>query len=250
MSQQFGSDLIPTSFRLQAEKWHDATLAHVSNTLLVVHHFIRTLVEEACPDKPVREELWSFLLDELTECYRRSMDHARFLLHVELDGKAVTCNPEFGRSLQEARQRRLRETYADLAAPLPSTKSVDVPGNGVPGGGGGTYLKLDDLLANPNIDDGAGDVEAICGRIHDVMRSYYEVARSRFVDNICTQAVDHFLLSGKSSPLHVFGPERVLTMTDEQLDMIAGEDTASRNRRNELNRRIELLEEAKKIFRG
>jgi len=33
------------------------------------------------------------------------------------------------------------------------------------------------------------------------IKSYYKVARKRFVDAVCLQAVNHFLVSGKTSPL-------------------------------------------------
>lgn len=229
--------MIPTTFRLQATKWEAAALAHVSNAVLVVHHFIHELVGEACPDEAVRAELWSFLLDDLTGRYRRAMEHARFLLRVELDGKAVTCNPEFDRALREARGKRLAEDVEDLA--------VSIPGE-LRGVRGGLYIHLDDL----DRDDTGGGSDAVCAKIHDVMKSYYDVARSRFIDNICVQAVDHFLLSGEASPLRVFDHNRVLSMTADQLEMIAGEDSATRNNRKMLKERIGLLDKALKILRG
>jgi len=62
---QFGTVMTPTTFRVQAEKWESIALAHVSNAVLVVHNFIFTLIEEACPDPLVREPLWSLVLDKL-----------------------------------------------------------------------------------------------------------------------------------------------------------------------------------------
>lgn len=216
--------------------------------MLVVHHFITGLIEESCPDERTREELWSFLLDELTPCYKRAMDRARFLLKVELEGKAVTCNPGFNRDLKELEIGRKREAYKDMASPLPGSNDDPeyVPRE--------LYVRLDKLLADSDAEAparGAGaGADEMCAKIHDVMKSYYEVARSRFVDNVVVQAVDHHLLSGDSSPLKVFGPERVLSMTADQLDMIAGEDAAGKERRIQLKQRIARLEEAKKVLRG
>jgi hypothetical protein len=173
-------------------------------------------------------------MDEFTECYRRAMDHAKFLLHVELDGKAVTCNPHFEKTLGSNRTDRMKkilEPFAQTFAKLfPATKFIDMK----------DITTYAENTTNP---------DAICGAIHDVMRSYYDITRSRFVDNICVQVVDHFLLSGEKSPLRVLSSDRVLKMTPEELDMVAGEEAVSKSTREMLNRSIAALEEAKKILK-
>ena len=35
--------------------------------------------------------------------------------------------------------------------------------------------------------------------LHDTLKPYYKVARKRFVDAVCLQVVDHFLVSGEAS---------------------------------------------------
>jgi hypothetical protein len=37
--------------------------------------------------------------------------------------------------------------------------------------------------------------------LHNTLKPYYKVARKRFVDAVCLQAVDHFLLRGEASLL-------------------------------------------------
>jgi hypothetical protein len=224
-------------------KWEDITLAHVKNAVLVVHHFIYELITHTCPDERVRSELWSSLLEDLTQCYRRAMDHAKFLLHVELDGKAVTCNPEFERLLTNARSERVKGVLKPLMKTLGNQNTESSNAKDI----NRDYIRLDHIAA---YTDGTTNVGTVCGQIHDVLESYYTVARSRFVDNICSQVVDHFLLSGNQSPLRVFSPGHVLSMKVEKLDMIAGEDAVSRSRRETLTRTISKLKEAKGILQG
>ncbi|KAK0616433.1 P-loop containing nucleoside triphosphate hydrolase protein [Immersiella caudata] len=233
----FGNSVIPAMFKMQAQKWEALTLNHMSNAVLIVHHFILAVIEEACPDPTVRDPLWALLLEELIPCYRRAMEHAKFLLSVELNGPAVTCNPAFQISMENSRQARL--THAA------KKHTVEVP-RGVKGVQEGNYINVDDLAKCTD----ANTTSEVVLRIHDVTKSYYEVARTRFVDNICAHAVDHFLLSAEDGPLKVFNSEFVTRMTDEDLDTVAGEDTVSRNQRVLLKQQMELLEKAVKILRS
>ena len=214
--------MVSTAFREQAKNWEDIALSHMSSAIRTVHHFIREIFKAACPDKQIRTELWSFILEDLTSRYREAMEYARFLLRVEVDGKVVTCNPHFDYTLKKTQKSRL-------------SKLFEVAG-----------LNFEGTFVPPNRDDSSD----VCEKIHDVLKSYYEVARSRFVDNICTYAVDHFLLSGEKSPLRVLSSERVMAMTAVQLDTVAGEDSASRSLRGDLEGRIATLEMSMRVLRG
>ena len=84
--------------------------------------------------------------------------------------------------------------------------------------------------------------------IHDILQSYYEVARKRFVDNVCKQATDHFLVNGPETPLRVFSPLFVSRMTDEQLERIAREEPHVEKQRTKLTNDIESLRKAKRVL--
>lgn len=90
----------------------------------------------------------------------------------------------------------------------------------------------------------------VCEDIHDILKSYYEVSRKRFVDTICQQVIDHDLLNGKGSPLRLFRPELVLGMDEVRLEMIAGEDSITRGQREKLGIEMQSLEAALKVLRG
>ena len=84
--------------------------------------------------------------------------------------------------------------------------------------------------------------------LHDILRSYYKVARKRFVDNVCMQAADFYLVTGPDTPIKVFSPKFVHKLSSEQLDSIAGEDASRKRKRAELKREIESLEQARKLL--
>ena len=84
--------------------------------------------------------------------------------------------------------------------------------------------------------------------LHDILKSYYKVARKRFVDVVCMQAVDHYLITGPAAPVKLFSPTFVSALKEDQLDRIAGEDVSTRRKREELRREIGNLTNGKKIL--
>ncbi|KAK5188467.1 hypothetical protein LTR96_011422 [Exophiala xenobiotica] len=94
-----------------------------------------------------------------------------------------------------------------------------------------------------------GNVEYIKEEIHDILWSYYKVARKRFVDDVYRQAVDNCLLTGPMSPLAVFTQEWVIALDAEKLARIAQEVSVTRARREALTRKFLDLETAVRILR-
>jgi hypothetical protein len=105
-----------------------------------------------------------------------------------------------------------------------------------------------DLDSVKNATINKSNVEHVKEEIHDILRSYYKVARKRFVDNVY-QAVDHFLLTGPSSPLAVFNQEWVISLESDQLEAIAGESPITKQRRAVLLKKIQDLEDASRILK-
>ncbi|KAL8941287.1 MAG: hypothetical protein Q9216_002348 [Gyalolechia sp. 2 TL-2023] len=92
------------------------------------------------------------------------------------------------------------------------------------------------------------NLEHVIQDLHDILKSYYKVARKRFVDVMCMQAADYYLVTGPDAPARVFTPAFVSGLTTEQLESIAGEELVSRKKRVTLTREIGNLENGKKIL--
>jgi hypothetical protein len=65
--------------------------AHIANAILIVHHFIRNILDKCCPDSAIRDELWNFLFDDLQSRYKRAVSHTEFLLGT-FSGKMLPKN--------------------------------------------------------------------------------------------------------------------------------------------------------------
>ena len=171
-------------------------------------------------------------MDKLLVAYRKAMDHARFLLFIERKGGPCTFNHYFNSTLQEKRNDRLIEPMNQLAF-FDSEYNEDVL----------HVSKLKKLTVDKSNDD------QVCDDIFDAVSSYYKVARKRFVDNVCQQAILHMLLRAEDGPLTFFSSDMVMGLAEEELDAIAGEDEDSKLTRVSLEREIRNLEAAVKVLR-
>jgi hypothetical protein len=84
--------------------------------------------------------------------------------------------------------------------------------------------------------------------IHDILQSYYKVARKRVVDVLCMQAANYHLLTGPDTPLTILNPEFVRTISVEDMESIAGENSTLTRKRQEFTKAIADLEKGKKIL--
>ena len=111
--------------------------------------------------------------------------------------------------------------------------------------GFGRVIRAEDLFQHNHMSND----EHTTQDLHDILQSYYKVARKRFVDNLRMQVADHFLISGPDTPLTLFSPKFVASLTHEQLEEAAGEDHHVKRQRAALEREMHDLEEARKILR-
>jgi hypothetical protein len=109
----------------------------------------------------------------------------------------------------------------------------------------GPVVRLADMMSSHPMSN----TEHVVQDLHDILFSYYKVARKRFVDSVCMQATDHYLVNGPKTPLTLFSPTFVSSLNAEQLEIIAGEDQGTRRTRSNIKKEIASLEEAKKILK-
>lgn len=112
----------------------------------------------------------------------------------------------------------------------------------------GSTAAFEHLRIATEVDDHMSNTRYTAQYIHDILESYYQVATRRFVDNVCMQAADYYLVTGPSTPLKLFAPSLITRMTPEQLESIAGEDAMVSRKRLQLKKEIEELEMGRKIL--
>lgn len=192
------------------------------------------MLEHVFVDEQVKRELYDdVLLEKQQVAYQQAMGHARFLLEIEREGKPITFNHYFNAELQKGQNSRLQQSLVALA--------IDQPN-------GGKVVNLEAIMSGLSMNK--SNPEQVREYLHDILKSYYKVSAKRFVDVVCQQAINHFLLNGKDSPLHVFSTDLVFDLDAGALETIAGEDEVTKQERERLAREIDSLQAAAKVLRG
>ncbi len=93
----FDPSLLPVIWRKQSTNWDGLTLGYVSDIVSIVHKFIFALISAICEDQRVQSTPMSMLMDGLIDCYKKSIDHAEFIISVEKDGTLLNNEPLFRR---------------------------------------------------------------------------------------------------------------------------------------------------------
>jgi hypothetical protein len=238
----FGGAILSSAFREQSSKWEKLTQVYVSKVILAIHRFMITAVNMLCTDIRVQQEIWSSILEEVLDRYRAAMNQARFLVSTEREKRPYTLNHYFNEELQISRGNR-------IAALLEGKARREVQANAFGKGVVTTDNLIVDLESVRHATTSKSNAEHVKEELHDILQSYYKVARKRFVDNVYHQAIDHCLLTGPASPLAVFSQEWAIKLEAEQLENIAGESPITKERRSTLEKKINDLEVAMRILK-
>lgn len=168
-------------FKEQSKKWEEITIGYVSDVIVLVHHFIDQVLRQSCSDDRVREELWNnHLTEKLQASYHHAMSHAKFVLAVERGSRPYTLNHYFNDNLQKAQNSRVTSQLKIIGREWDLRDDDDIVR--------GYFVFRPEQLDGLSINK--ANSEQTLEYIHDILKSYYKVARKRFVDVVCQQAVD------------------------------------------------------------
>ncbi|EEY14891.1 interferon-induced GTP-binding protein Mx1 [Verticillium alfalfae VaMs.102] len=234
-----GGSALAEAFRHQSQKWEPLALRYTSQAIRIVHHFIVELLKVVCPDESMRGHLMSMVLQQkLCNSYKRAMKHTQFILDIERNGPPYTLNHYFNENLHKCRTAR-------LAA---SIRTHSVLQSSWDERGGQIRMVAIDPSQLSQITTHKSNSLQVHEDIHDILKSYYKVARKRFVDVVCQQSILYYLLDVGDGPLNIFTPELVSELDDKKLNAVAGEDFLTRNHRDQLVREVDNYKKAAAVL--
>jgi hypothetical protein len=157
-----------------------------------------------------------------------------FIIKVELFGTPHTIDNFYKNELQRLHNQRVETAMSKLAV---GCKAHD---------------QFKRMVALDQIGQAVpmGNVDFTVRDIHSILKAYYKVVRKRFVNTLCMQVTDHHLLNGEGSPLRIFSPLWVGSLSNEKLESIAGEDLTSKRLRKNLSSEVKALEDGRKVLRA
>ncbi|KAL8721074.1 MAG: hypothetical protein Q9181_007788 [Wetmoreana brouardii] len=224
--------LLPVLYHEQMKYWQYYTMEHIDRVIEATHSFIFSLLRHVCPNAAIGDHFWARLIGPLLLSYDKAIAHAKLLLEIEELGNMRTLNHYFALTLKKLRLSRMQKRLENS----PSWYTQDDNKE--------TLLRLKDVL-NMHISNEDQAVEDL----HDILQSYYKLARKQFVDAVSKGAVDYHLLTVSDGPLRVCSPQLVGMLSDKELDQIAGETIESAAERAHIMRRLKSLEAGQEAFR-
>ncbi|KGO67535.1 Dynamin [Penicillium italicum] len=229
----FNSSILPSVLKKQSAKWPSLAEGYICDIISMVHIFTSKALDISCGNHRLGQNILSFLMDGLIEKYRQALSMTDFLLRIEREGTPMTLNHYLNSNLQKCRQERI------TTAAKKSAISVEYGNHSTE-----ECVRVSDLTQIHHMSN----VQQTVQDIHDILKSYYKVARKRFTDNMCMQAADYYLVTGPAAPMKLFSPSWIYTLSDEQMEQIAGEEFSIRKKRRLLQRKVKELETGRKIL--
>lgn len=215
------------------DKWDGITLAHVSNVILLVHHFTLHALAMACPFGHMRSRLLAYIVPELVRRYKAAVILAEELVDIESTDNLDGLRPHFTAILAVLahRQTYLDEEFGDAGSPTSPIEPFENP-----------EAELWSTLTKVEQD--------FCVTVHDLIQAQYSIARTRLLDGIFRLVVGNILFSGEDSALRVLTPAYVGLMSDEEVAATAQETQSTEYSRETVQRDTELLENTLAILEG
>jgi hypothetical protein len=180
--------------------------------------------------------LWQEIIESLVKRYKMALEQVDLLIRVDQRKQPYTLNRLFNESLAKTQGERVMELL--YAKARKDTKQY------------GHVQLMVNLRDIPEAVKDKSNTEYLQERIHDILYSYYSLARDRYIDNIFQLGVDHHLLNGPESPLTVFTQDWVLNLEPGDLERIAGESKSAKKHRLGIQKKIAELGTALKILKA
>lgn len=234
-------DVLPALFHRQIAKWKDLATSHFSKTTKTVGVALKEAIEMACKGddvvaQRVRAQVWQ------TE----NAAEARGLLQIHQRVEQITSrhlqtqNPIFEEQIRKARLAR-------FTAALKRYRSMTQNPINQNGNTTDEQVVIDlrnvTALFNQIHMSSAQNLE---DDIHDILKSYYELALRDFIEYVNQHVVESYLRDPEG-PVLFFNPTYVSELSQQSVEELAAEDADVVAKRKGLQETLERLNRAEEI---
>ncbi|KAL2816575.1 P-loop containing nucleoside triphosphate hydrolase protein [Aspergillus cavernicola] len=228
----FNPMIVNDLFVEQSQLWKPIATNHVRRTWNEVKFFIQAAVIEVT-DVTTSSGLMKQVFDpRLDNILRRLEEGTMHLINLDQQGHPITYNHYFTDNLQTARQEELKPKFTQAIGKFFETPLLTrsyVPETPI------DLVRLRDAL----LESAEADMTRFAAaEALNCMTAYYKVALKRFVDGIAIGIIETTLVQAL---IDIFSPTVVDNMSPGLVTLIAGESRETRDLREQLSKKLEIL---------
>ncbi|CAK40140.1 uncharacterized protein An09g02020 [Aspergillus niger] len=235
----FNPMIIGELFQEQCSPWKDLTYQHILGTWEAVGEFLSLLTDYVADEATsviLFDKVISPALNQLKESLIKAGEK---LVGSHLQGHPITYNHYFTENIQKIRADRrevaLRQTIKNFFR-VDNLVKTYLDG----------YYDLEGLVKLLLKFDEPDMMRFASAEALDCMLAYYKVALKRFIDDVAVEVVEVKLVQSLPG---LFTPLKVFEMPSELVGRIAGESDENRALREQLDKKLQILEKGLRTCR-
>ncbi|CVK87567.1 uncharacterized protein FPRO_05783 [Fusarium proliferatum ET1] len=220
-------DIYPDMYREQVKKWGHIANIHLARVAQAVSRCTASILNDVCPAESETSTLSRELTALLEASWKESMQRTEDLCksQCEMETKCVrlqSTGPRFGDEIHGWRILRFYEGFTSVSQDCE-------PGH------------LDLPKCFESVHPSLGKNMAL--DVHDVLKVYYKLSLDAFIRTINNTVIESFI-SGQDGPVLGLNTNRILSLSEDEMKIVGGENENTARRRKELEHDIEKLQGA------
>lgn len=219
--------LVERLFEEQTESWVSITKVFTEKLAGVLKDAVRHCLNVACTNTRVQKALWELIEVQLDEEIAYFLDECLGLIEQHRDGmRIVASETDFVYQLNVARTLRFISAIARLKY------DSEVPNQNQPGDITSFKTLNDFMKSNAELMMGVLTNERqIVYQIHDILKTYYNFTIGHYTESVCKNILHD---SRIKNVMDAFSQDWVKSLSDKEVEAIAGESMAEREYRASL----------------
>lgn len=234
-------DVLPALFHRQIAKWKDLATSHFSRTTKTVDIALNDVIETACVgDDIVAQRIRSEVRQSQEAAVARGLLQIRQRVEEIASRHLQTQNPMFEEQIRKARLVRFTAALKRYRSTNPNAIRQD-------GNTTDDQMVIDMRNVTSLFDQiHTSNAQNLEDDIHDILKSYYELALGDFVEYVNQHVVESYVRDPQG-PLLFFNPTYISQLPAKSIDELGAEDADVIAKRKGLQETLERLNRAEEI---
>ncbi|KAL8646468.1 MAG: hypothetical protein Q9226_006841 [Calogaya cf. arnoldii] len=247
-------DVLPALFHRQIAPWKDLATTHFSKTVKTVGTALKAAIETTCRgDATVAQRIQAEVRQGQETAEARGLSQIGQRIDKIASRHLQTQDLMFEEQIRKARLARFTaalKRYQSKTAEsiLPDGNATDDDGDdGSSDDDEGGNIVIDLRNAAALFDEiHMSNAQNLEDDIHDILKSYYELALRNFIDHVNQDVVESYVRDPEG-PAIFFNPTYVSQLSKEKIEELGAEDADVVAKRQRLQETLERLNRAEKI---